>query len=148
MSAGAFLDAGAVRALDPKQVYWYKVVGVDQAGNQTPLDKAVPVSTFTFSSGKAARPVVTSVTAASPPACALVVRWSPAFDAAKHLGFAVYRAAGGKSAYLQVGSLVTGQSEYTDADVVRGTSYSYKVVELDADGKLSPLSDARSAVVP
>ena len=101
MSSGTFLDASA-RA---KIIYWYKVAGVDQVGNETPLPSVVPVSTFTFTSKLATAPVIGSVTKNDTP-CGLKVVWTPAFDAAQHSGFAVFRSSSETGVYLQLGNVV------------------------------------------
>jgi len=141
MSAGSFLDTQA----DPKRIYWYKVLGVDQSGNETAVEKAVPISTFTFSTKQPDTPTITSITE-NPSPCALVVRWSPTFDATKHLGFALFRSESTAGLYRQVGSLVAA-NEYVDTEVVRGVEYWYKVLQMDLEGKVSPLSPAKSGKV-
>ncbi len=138
MSAGFLNDVSAV----PKQVYWYKVVGIDQSGNEAGLAKAVPVSTFTFSTASPATPVITSVTPVPSP-CALAVSWTPSFDASKHLGFALFRSDEGPL-FLQIGSLITGASAYSDRAVVKGKTYTYKVVQVNLDGSMSALSVGKS----
>lgn len=138
MSAGFLNDVSAA----PKQIYWYKVVGIDQNGNEASLEKAVPVSTFTYSTAAPATPVITSVTQGAAP-CALDVSWTPGFDPSKHIGFALFRSDGGPL-YLQIGSLITGGSAYSDRAVVKGKTYTYKVVQVNLDGTMSALSAGKS----
>src|SRR5205807_833920 len=87
MSMGYFVDTN----VNPKDFYWYKVVGIDQSGNEAPLAQAAPMSTFTFTTRQPSDPVITSVTATAAAPFALVVRWTPAFDPAQMRGFAVFR---------------------------------------------------------
>ncbi|MEP7235330.1 MAG: hypothetical protein ABI778_08550, partial [Ignavibacteriota bacterium] len=75
MSAGTFLD----RKADRKKIYWYKVLGIDRNGNESPIDSAVEMSTFTFASNREAPPTVSSIAAVEGP-CALHLSWSPAYD--------------------------------------------------------------------
>ena len=142
MSSGTFLDASA-RA---KIIYWYKVAGVDQVGNETPLAGVVPVSTFTFTSKLATAPVIGSVTKNDTP-CGLKVVWTPAFDAAQHSGFAVFRSSSETGVYLQLGNVVQA-SEYLDPAVIPGRDYWYRVGALDPKGKLSELSAPVLGKVP
>jgi chitodextrinase len=143
MSMGFFLDATA----DPKTIYWYKVVGIDQSGNEAPLSAAVPVSTFTFSTSLPPSPVITSIAGSPGAPFGLVVRWTPAFDASKHRGFAVFRSDGQAGLYRQIGTLLSA-SEFQDNQVVRGVAYWYKVVALDLTGQVSQPSPAASGVLP
>jgi len=136
MSTGSFLDT----RVDPKRIYWYTVVGVDQVGNETPLAQAVPVSTFTFATAPPAEPTIGSVTAEHDP-CGLMVRWTPPFDSTEHLGFLVYRSRTTGGPFLQVGSLVQGQ-EYFDTAVAKGVIYWYRVARLDLRGEVSKPSPA------
>jgi hypothetical protein len=140
MSAGSILDGTAV----PNQTYWYKVVGIDWSGNETRLQDAVPVSTFTFTARDPAVPVISAVTASGQP-CGLRVQWSPAFNASQHAGFAIFRRESAGGLYLQVGELV-GASEYLDRDVVKGVTYSYRVAQVGLDGR-SALSLDKSGTV-
>ena len=45
--------------VNPKDFYWYKVVGIDQSGNEAPLAQAAPMSTFTFTTRQPSDPVIT-----------------------------------------------------------------------------------------
>ena len=76
MSVGSFLDAKVL----PKETYWYKVVGIDQSGNEAPVDKAAPMSTFTFTTATPPAPSVISVTGTTTAPIGLVVRWLPGLD--------------------------------------------------------------------
>jgi hypothetical protein len=134
MSSGALVDV-TVRA---KIIYWYKVAGVDQVGNETPLTNVIPVSTFTFTSTRAPAPVVGPITKSDAP-CGLKVTWTPAFDATQYSGFAVFRSASATGVYLQLGNVVEA-SEFVDPAVIPGREYWYQVGFLDRKGKLSMLS--------
>ncbi len=143
MSMGFFLDSAA----DPKTIYWYKVVGIDQSGNEAPLSKAVPVSTFTFTARLPSTPTITSVTGTSASPFGLVIRWTPTFDPASQRGFALFRSDRFDGLYRQIGTLVT-DSQYQDNQVVRGVSYWYKVVLMDATGQVSTPSPPVSGSLP
>jgi fibronectin type 3 domain-containing protein len=142
MSMGFFID----HKLDPKVIYWYKVVGIDQSGNEAPLSKAVPVSTFTFTSKPAPTPVISSITGTTTAPFVLDVQWNPAFSAA-YRGFAVFRSDRFDGLYRQVGTLLNA-SEYKDNQVVRGVTYWYKVVAMDRTGQVSLPSPPQSGVLP
>jgi hypothetical protein len=143
MSMGFFLDAKA----DPKKIYWYKVVGIDWSGNEASLAKAVPVSTFTFTTRLPSTPTITSVTGTTAAPFGLVVSWAPAFDSASQRGFAVFRSDRFDGLYRQLGSLIK-DSQYQDNQVVRGVSYWYKVVLMDATGQVSMPSPPVSGSLP
>jgi hypothetical protein len=143
MSTGYFVDAG----VDPKSFYWYKVVGIDQSGNEVPLNKAAPMSTFTFTTRQPAAPAITSVTGTTAAPWKLVVRWKPAFDPALHKGFALFRSDTADGLYRQIGTLLN-QAEYQDDHVIKNATYWYKVVVMDKTGQLSPLSPAASGMLP
>lgn len=142
MSMGAFTDKKAVA----KKIYWYKVLGVDQSGNESPVGKAVPMSTFTYTSAPPAAPVITSVTASTSAPFELVVSWTPAFDAAKARGFAIFRSDSQSGLYRQVGTLLK-TSEFHDNVVVKNVTYWYKVVRLDVSGQISQPSNAVSGTL-
>lgn len=142
MSIGSFVD----KNVDPKAFYWYKVVGIDQSGNEAPLAKAAPMSTFTFSTRQPPIPSITSVTGTTAAPWALVIRWTPAFDPAQYKGFAIFRSDTADGLYRQRGTLLT-QAEYQDDQVVRNATYWYKVVVLDKTGQVSQLSAAASGTL-
>ncbi|MGC9326768.1 MAG: fibronectin type III domain-containing protein, partial [Candidatus Hinthialibacter sp.] len=68
MSTGTLLD----KKIDPKVIYWYKVLGIDLNGNESKVEDAVAVSTFTFSTNTPPSPAINSVSVQSP-TCALSV---------------------------------------------------------------------------
>jgi hypothetical protein len=142
MSMGAFTDETAV----PKKIYWYKVLGVDQNGNESPIKSAAPMSTFTYASKPPASPVIASVTATTSAPFELVVTWTPAFDAATTQGFAVFRSDSQAGLYRQLGTIVKA-SEFHDNEVVRNATYWYKVVRLDIAGQVSQPSTAVSGTL-
>jgi chitodextrinase len=143
MSAGTFTDT----TVQPKIVYWYKVLGIDQTGNISEIVSAVPVSTFAFTTAGPAAPTITSVAPSASP-CYVLVTWSPAFNAALHAGFMVLRAPAAAGPFVQAGTLVTAANTYTDAYVQRGATYWYKVVVIDVRGVPSAASSAVQATVP
>lgn len=139
MSMGAFTDETAVA----KRIYWYKVLGIDQSGNESPVAKAVPMSTFTYSAAPPAAPVITSVTASTSAPFELVVSWTPAFDPTTTRGFAVFRSDSQAGLYRQVGTVVKA-SEFHDNVVVKNSTYWYKVARVDISGQVSQPSVALS----
>ncbi len=142
MSMGAFTDPTA----EAKKVYWYKVLGVDQSGNESPLKNAVPMSTFTYASLPPTAPVITAVSPSSSAPFELIVAWTPAFDSATTRGFAVFRSDSQTGLYRQIGTIVKA-SEFHDDQVVRNVVYWYKVVRLDVSGQVSQPSSAASGTL-
>jgi len=142
MNMGAFTDETTTE----KKIYWYKVLGVDQTGNESPATKAVPMSTFTYTSAPAVAPVITSVTASTSAPFELVVSWTPAFDSTTTRGFAVFRSDSQAGLYRQVGTLLKA-SEFHDNVVVKNATYWYKVVRMDLSGQVSQPSAAASGTL-
>lgn len=142
MSAGTFFD----RHVDRKHIYWYKVLGVDRAGNQSLPDSALAISTFTFASGREIPPQIVSVTATDNP-CALTLNWTPAFDTTLVKGFLVFRSTNPAGQYYQLEGLQKSNT-FADPSVVRNTAYFYRVVALRHDGMLTAMSDPKSGVHP
>jgi hypothetical protein len=142
MSAGTYYDVGVI----PKQIYWYKVVGVDQDGNETPTDSAVAASTFTFTTARAARPAIVSITAQEGP-CALKLELAPAYDISQMDGYVVFRSTNAGGQYMQVGSIVK-DDEFSDNTVARTVTYWYRVALVNKDGAMSELSEPVSATHP
>jgi hypothetical protein len=143
MSMGFFVDTD----VDAKKIYWYKVVGIDQSGNEAPLAKAVPVSTFTFTTALPTTPTITSITGTTAQPFGLVIRWNPPFTPAQQRGFAIFRSDRFDGFYRQIGSLVAA-SEFQDNEVVRGVVYWYKVVQMDSTGQISLPSPPASGTLP
>ncbi|HWR33461.1 MAG TPA: fibronectin type III domain-containing protein, partial [Chitinophagaceae bacterium] len=139
MSQGFFED----KHIEPKLTYWYKVVGIDYDGNETPLDRAAAISTFSFSRKAPDAPTITGIGAQADP-CAVIVKWSPSYDASKHIGFIVYRSSSSAGPFIPVVVNPVAGSDYTDTNVVKGQTYWYSVAVLMKNGRLSPLSTAKS----
>jgi hypothetical protein len=139
MSIGSFLDTSAT----PKKVYWYVVRGIDWDGNEAV--GGVPVSTFTYTTQVPQSPSIVTISQSTAP-IGLRVQWGPAYDPAKHRGFAVFRSETANGAYRQVGSLLSA-SEFVDSEVVKGVSYWYRIARLDLDGGVSYLSGLQSGKV-
>ncbi len=139
MSMGFFVD----KTTHAKNIYWYKVLGVDQSGNESPIAKAVPMSTFTYTTARLPAPVITSVSATTAAQFELVVSWTPAFDPATTSGFAVFRSDSQNGLYRQLGTLLK-TSEFHDNVVVKNVTYWYKVVRMDLSGQISEPSGATS----
>jgi hypothetical protein len=142
MSAGTFFD----RHVDRKHIYWYKVLGIDRAGNQSLPDSALAISTFTFASGRETAPQIVSVTATDNP-CALTLNWTPAYDTALVRGFLVFRSTSPVGQYFQLEGLQKS-NVFSDPSVARNSTYFYRVVALRRDGMLTAMSDPKSGVHP
>ncbi|MBI5856142.1 MAG: hypothetical protein HZB42_00725 [Sphingobacteriales bacterium] len=139
MSQGYFED----KHIQPKLTYWYKVVGIDYDGNETPLDRAAAISTFSFSRKAPDAPSITG-TGVQPDPCAAVIKWSPAFDASKHIGFIVYRSNSAAGPFIPIVPSPLAGNDYVDTNVVKGQTYWYAVAVLMRNGRLSALSTAKS----
>lgn len=143
MSLGSFLDA----TVTAKATYWYKVVGIDQSGNEAPLSKAAPISTFTFTTARPAAPAIISVTGTAASPIGLLLRWSPTFDPSSQRGFAVFKTDRPSGLYRQIGTLVAA-AEYQDNNVVQGVTYWYRVLQMDLTGQVSAPSPSVSGILP
>ncbi len=139
MSQGFFED----KNIQPKLTYWYKVVGIDYDGNETPLNRAAAISTFSFTRKAPDAPVITGI-GAQPDPCAVVLKWTPAFDASKHVGFIVYRSNSSGGPFIPVVVNPVADNTYMDTNVVKGQTYWYSVAVLMKNGRLSALSTAKS----
>ncbi|MGI6456596.1 MAG: fibronectin type III domain-containing protein [bacterium] len=140
MSSGSLIDK-----VDPKVEYFYKVVGVDQVGNEGRLEDAVGISTFTFSTAQPTPPLITAITEATPE-CALIVEWEPALSGTSQ-GFIVFRSTTNAAGpYRQISELLP-TNEFVDVHVVEGVEYWYKVLQIDGRGNLSPQSIPESGQV-
>jgi hypothetical protein len=130
MSAGTWIDS----TVDRKHIYWYKVLGVDRSGNQSPPDSALAISTFTFASNRETPPQIVTVSPTDNP-CALTLTWTPGYDTTKVKGFFVFRSTSPGGQYYQLEGLQRSNS-FADPSVARNTSYFYRVVALRRDGML------------
>ena len=139
MSQGFFED----KNIHPKLTYWYKVVGIDYDGNETPLDRAAAISTFSFTRKAPDAPVITDIIAQADP-CAVVLKWSPSFDATEQIGFIVYRSSSSSGPFLPVVVSPVADNTYMDTNVVKGQTYWYSVAVLMKNGRLSALSTVKS----
>ncbi len=135
MNAGSFYD----KKVDPKKVYYYKVVSVDQNGNESKLEESIPYSTYTFKISGPAQPQITNITSLTD-SCGLLLEWTPEFDPAKHLGYVVFRSSSQNGIYRQISPLIT-TSSFNDISINKGVYYWYKVQSLDPDGRPSRLSN-------
>ncbi len=142
MSAGTFFD----RRVDRKHIYWYKVLGIDRAGNQSLPDSALAMSTFTFASRRETPPQIVSLTATDNP-CAITLAWSPVYDTTLVRGFLVFRSTSPLGQYFQLEGLQKANT-FADPSVVRGTTYFYRVVAQRRDGMLTAMSLPKSGVHP
>jgi hypothetical protein len=139
MSQGFFED----KSIKPKLTYWYKVVGIDYDGNETPLDKAAAISTFSFTKKLPDAPVIEGLDKQAEP-CAVVVKWSPPYIASKQVGFIVYRAAGAAGPFIPVVVSPVKGNSFIDTNVIKGQTYWYTTAVLMLNGRLSPMSAAKS----
>jgi hypothetical protein len=142
MSAGTFIDKKA----EPKHIYWYKVLGVDQNGNETSKDSATAISTFTFTSKREAPPDIVSITATED-SCSLTLTWSPSFDSGTMNGVVVFRSTNHDGPYYQLNNIIKGNS-FANNSVARSVLYWYRIAILKKDGSLSKLSEPKSAIHP
>jgi len=142
MSAATFID----KKVDRHRIYWYKALGVDQNGNETPIDSAMSLTTFTFASNRPIAPKISSINAIEGP-CALNVKWTPGFSADNMLGFVVFRASSLAGPYMQLENVIESDS-FDDTSVARGTQYWYRIGMLMKDGLMTRLSDPKSATHP
>lgn len=138
MSQGFFED----KHIEPKLTYWYKVVGIDYDGNETPLARAAAISTFSFTRKAPDAPVITVDKQADP--CAAVIKWSPIYDASKHTGFIVYRSSSAAGPFIPIVVSPVKDNVFVDTNVVKGNTYYYAVAVLMLNGRLSGLSVAKS----
>jgi fibronectin type 3 domain-containing protein len=138
---GSYLD----KNVEPHQVFWYRVAGVDWLGNESSagdISKIPAISTFTFSKNLPITPTISSVKLLlSSAGCGLTVYWNPAFDASKLKGFLVFRSAAAAGPFRQVSPPVKGNN-FTDKSAIPGKTYWYRVQAMDTAGKLSQASPA------
>ncbi len=139
MSQGFFED----KHIEPKLTYWYKVVGIDYDGNETPLARAAAISTFSFTRKVPNAPVITGIDKQADP-CLVVVKWSPAYDASTQVGFIVYRSSSSSGPFIPVVVSPVAGNSFTDTNVVKGQTYWYSIGALMRNGRLSTLSTAKS----
>jgi len=139
MNAGSFTDKNA----DPKTVYYYKVLSVDQNGNESKIEEAIPYSTFTFKISGPVAPSITSITGLSE-SCGLHLVWTPNFDAAHHKGFVIFRSSSEFGIYRQISDILV-KSEYVDLLINKNVNYWYKVQSYDLQGRPSVLSASYKA---
>ncbi|HTE11915.1 MAG TPA: hypothetical protein VK645_13115 [Chitinophagaceae bacterium] len=142
MSQGFFEDKNT----KPKLTYWYRVVGIDYDGNETPLQKAAAISTFTFTRKTPPAPILDALVKQADP-CAVVLQWSPIFNAALHKGFIIYRSSTATGSFMPIVISPLKTNSFTDNGVVRGQTYWYRIGILMANGRLSDLSPAQ-AIIP
>jgi hypothetical protein len=139
MSEGFFED----KNIQPRHTYWYRVAGIDYDGNETKLDKAAPISTFSFTKKTIPAPSLDVLTK-QPDLCAVLLHWSPAFDPANQLGFIVYRSNSASGVFTPIVVSPLPSNKFTDNGVVRGVTYWYKIGLLMKNGRLSELTAAQS----
>ncbi|HYM20489.1 MAG TPA: hypothetical protein VEW28_05730 [Candidatus Kapabacteria bacterium] len=142
MSAGTFID----KKVERHKIYWYKVLGIDQSGNESPIDSAVAMSTFTFARNRETPPALTSIASMEGP-CTLKLTWTPMYDSTAMTGFVVFRSDAMNGPYLQLENIVKDNT-FLDNSVARGTTYWYRIAMLKVDGLLTRLSDPKNAVHP
>jgi len=139
MNAGFFYD----KDVDPKIIYYYKILSVDQNGNESSLTESIPYSSFTYKISGPQQPVISSVLSLSD-SCGLNITWAPLFDISEHLGYIVFRSSSQDGIFRQI-SPILKNSVYNDKTVNKGVYYWYKVQSLDLDGRPSVLSASYKA---
>lgn len=139
MSEGYFED----KDVDPKLTYWYRVVGIDYDGNETQLQNAAAISTFTFTRKKPLAPVLDEPGVTTDP-CAVSLNWSPVFNVQEHAGFIVYRSETASGPFTPIVKKPVTGNAYTDNSVVKGKTYWYRIALLKKSGQLSQLSNVKS----
>jgi hypothetical protein len=139
MSEGYFED----KTVKPKLTYWYRVVGIDYDGNETPLDSAMAISTFTFSN-KTPDPPQLDTPTIDADNCGVNLTWSPEYNSSEHIGFIVYRSYEADGQYVPIVISPMKGNSYTDKNVVSGQVYWYRIAVLMSNGRLSPLSTRQS----
>jgi hypothetical protein len=139
MSEGYFEDA----KINPKITYWYRVVGIDYDGNETPLDSAAAISTFSFSRRMPSPPAMNAPHKETSP-CGVTLTWSPAFDASRHKGFIVYKSTSASGQFIPIVVSPVQGNTFTDTDVIAGQKYWYGVAVLLLNGKLSKMCPSQS----
>ncbi len=139
MSQGFFED----KKIEPKLTYWYLVVGIDYDGNETPLSKAAPISTFSFTRKIPPAPVLDMISKQAVP-CGVILQWSPIFNATEHLGFIIYRSNSAAGPFTPVVTAPVKGNSFVDTHVVQGNTYWYRIGLLLNSGRLSQLSPAQS----
>jgi hypothetical protein len=142
MSAGTFVD----HKVERKKIYWYKVLGIDRNGNESPIDSAVEMSTFTFASNRDKPPALSSISSVEGP-CALRLSWTPAYDSTSMMGFVVFRSLNMNGPYLQLENIVKDNT-FDDNSVERSMTYWYRIAQLKSDGLLTQLSPPKNAMHP
>lgn len=131
--------------VDPKKTYWYRVVAIDYDGNEGSLDKAAPISSFTFNRQQAAAPIFDALTP-QPDPCGIVLQWSPLYDASQHNGFIIYRSTSAGGAFTPISVSLIQSNTFQDYQVVKGKTYWYRLAVMMKNGRLSHLSTAQSVV--
>ena len=139
MSQGSFED----KTVEPKLTYWYKVVGIDYDGNETELERAVAISTFTFTRKIPAPPVLNNPVLQAD-ACSVALNWIPSYDDRLHKGFIVYKSNKADGPFIPIVVSPLNSNSFIDSNVVKGQSYWYSVAVLMLNGRLSKLSDVKS----
>jgi len=139
MTDGYFED----RAIEPKHTYWYRVTGIDYDGNETKLEKAAPISTFSFSGKTGAAPTLDVLAKQADP-CAVLLQWSPAFEPLTQIGFIIYRSQSAAGPFLPIVVSPLKGINYIDKSVVHGETYYYRIGLLAKSGRLSELSITQS----
>jgi fibronectin type 3 domain-containing protein len=139
MSQGQFVD----QHVKPKLTYWYRVTGIDYAGNETALSKAAPLSSFTFSLNLPAVPKLdTLLTVATP--CSVEILWTTTIPVADQVGVIVYRSNAANGIYSPIVTAPVAGNSFSDVQVVHGQVYYYKIAILVKTGQLSNLSSYKS----
>ena len=143
MSSGKLLDVG----VDPKKVYWYKVIGVDQVGNpdndederKDALEDAVAVSTFTYTTMQPPPPVLEPVTVV---ADGLSLSWTSVLPSDMTVGTIIYRSEAVAGPYTEIGYVPSSSptKTFVDRSAIPGIWYWYRAAVVNDQGSVSVLS--------
>jgi hypothetical protein len=120
-------------------------VGIDYDGNETRLDSAAAISTFSFTSKLAEAPEITLIDNQLSP-CGVKMKWSPPYNSDRHLGFIVYRSDQESGPFHPIVTAPVKGNEFTDEKVIKGRDYHYRVAALMRNGRLSKPSAVKKII--
>jgi fibronectin type 3 domain-containing protein len=79
----------------------------------------------------------------------VALNWSaPSGSSDPVAGYNVYRTVPGTTSYQRLNATVQSQTTYTDSTLQSGSSYSYEVTSVDANGVESTPSNVAGATIP
>jgi hypothetical protein len=147
---GAFRDGMQVEFLDDSLVdklpYWYKVIVVDRNGNESSLDSAVDVSSFTYGRRLQPRLRIQSIQQ-TPEGGSLRIAIDTAGSYKTISGYAVYRSNTENGEYQQI-DMTRSDPFIIDSSARRGRKYWYKAMVIFDDATYSDLSPGVEGILP